>query len=66
MSGTVKAIPSVNVPVGHCIVLVDDKVVYMGRIRGAVHYLVDDVELYLNPYDFSDGSAFMERHGGLR
>ena len=63
MAGTIKTISDPRVPVGKCVVRIDDVVVYAGRLGWPmIHHIVEGAELYLNPYDFADGEAFRKKH----
>jgi len=61
--GNMIATPDPKMPIHHCIVKVDAKIVYTGRLgKPVIPFLVDGCELLLHPIDFVDGSEFQKKH----
>jgi hypothetical protein len=60
--GVVKAVADPHVPPGHCIVMLDGDVLYVGRIGPTMtSFITSDVFLILNPADHADGDDFMKK-----
>jgi hypothetical protein len=62
-TGFVKArIADPSVPPGHCVVMLDGDILYVGRLGSALTpFITSGVFLILNPVDHADGDDFIKK-----
>jgi hypothetical protein len=60
---TIRVAQDATMPVGRCVVLLEDDIVYIGRLGGAVLPFLDmvDAVLIISPADFADGMEYVRQ-----